>query len=197
MKNFIVFLAFAGLFVVLPVFIYNRLIRARNEYRNAFAQIDVQLKRRHDLIPNLVTTVEAYLKHEKHTLEAVTQARNHAASLLQAAAAQPDNASDILSLTASEQQLTSALRNLNVAIEAYPELHAEQAIRDLHEELAGVENRVAFARQGFNDCVTAYNIYRNQFPNSVVANRFGHTADASLLEIEDPQEYRQAPVVRF
>ena len=193
MKNFIVFLAFAGLFVVLPVFIYNRLIRARNEYRNAFAQIQVQLKRRHDLIPNLVTTVEAYLKHEKHTLEAVTQARNHAASLLQAAAAQPDNASDILSLTASEQQLTSALRNLNVAIEAYPELHAEQAIRDLHEELAGVENRVAFARQAYNDAVMEYNNARETFPASLFADFFGHKRNAALLQFEDHTAIQQAP----
>ena len=193
MKNFIVFLVLAGLFVARPIWIYNRLIRARNEYRNAFAQIQVQLKRRHDLIPNLVTTAEAYLKHESHTLEAVTMARNNAAALLQAAAAQPGNLAGMLSLAEGEQQLTAALRNLNVAVEAYPELRAEQTVKDLHEELAGTENRVSFARQAYNDAVMEYNNARETFPASLFAAFFGHPQNAALLQFDDHSEIQQSP----
>lgn len=163
--DWLVLLLLIGLLVVLPVTVYNRLVRARNEYLNAFAQIQVQLKRRHDLIPNLVESTRAYLEHESQTLEAVIQARNRAAGLLESAAAgkQGGTAADMLSLAAGEHQLSAALRDLSVTVEAYPELKADQSVQALTEELAGAENRVAFARQAYNDAVLAYNNARETF----------------------------------
>ncbi|TXH62788.1 MAG: LemA family protein [Tolumonas sp.] len=197
MTGFLVVLGLLLLIIFWMVSIYNQLVTLKGRYQNGFAQIEVQLKRRYDLIPNLVETAKGYMQHESKTLSAVTEARNAALAGLKAATAAPGNSAAMQQLATAEQQLHGALQGLNVQIEAYPELKANENMLQLSEELTATENRVAFARQGFNDCVTAYNIYRNQFPNSVVANRFGHTADASLLEIEYPQEYRQAPVVRF
>lgn len=193
--GWLVLLALFCLLGVLPIVVYNRLVRAQNAYKNAFAQIQVQLKRRHDLIPNLVETVRAYLQHESQTLEAVIQARNHAAGLLQAAGANAGNAPDMLPLAQGEQQLTAALRNLNVAVEAYPELKADQTLRDLHEELAGAENRVAFARQAYNDAVQDYNNARETFPASLLADFFGHNKNAVPLQFADYAAIQTPPKV--
>ena len=175
--------------------IYNQLVALKAQYENGFAQIEVQLRRRYDLIPNLVETVKGYLKHENSTLTAVIEARNVANTLLQAASLHPSDSGAIQQLGQAESRLAQALGGLNVQLEAYPELKANENIRQLFEELTATENRVAFARQAFNDGVTDYNIFRKQFPAVLVATRTGHTEDASLLEIENPEQYREAPKV--
>lgn len=177
--------------------IYNRLVSLRNRYQNAFAQIEVQLKRRYDLIPNLVETAKAYMSHERETLESVIQARNQAASGLEEAAAKPGDAAAMRDLAGSEGALTGALGRLNVVMEAYPDLKANQNMMQLSEELTSTENKVAFARQSFNDQVMAYNTYRQSFPPVVLAPVFGHGEDASLLEFEDSAEIQAAPEVSF
>ncbi len=178
--------------------IYNSLVALANRYRNAFAQIDVQLKRRYDLIPNLVETAKAYLGHERETLEAVTNARNAAMAGLARAAKDPSDATAIQALGAAETALGGALGRLSVAVEAYPDLKANQNMMQLSEELSSTENRVAFARQAFNDAVAAYNTCRQSFPQVLIANRFGHAKDATLLEIDTPRETLQvAPKVSF
>jgi len=184
-----------GLFYLIAI--YNRLVALRNRFRNAFAQIEVQLKRRHDLIPNLVEIAKRYLQHERETLEAVVVARQGAVAGLTRAAANPADAGAILGLGRAEGVLTSALGRLNVVVEAYPDLKADANLRQLHEELASTENRVAFARQSFNDEVMAYNTYRQSFPQRLVAGLFGHGADARWLEFEDSAAIQQAPQVRF
>jgi LemA protein len=161
------FLVVLGLLVLVTfwlVSIYNQLVTLKGRYQNGFAQIEVQLKRRYDLIPNLVETAKGYLQHESKTLTAVTEARNAALAGLKAATAAPGNSQAMQQLAAAEQQLHGALQGLSIQIEAYPELKANENMLQLSEELTATENRVAFARQGFNDSVTAYNIYRNQFP---------------------------------
>lgn len=175
--------------------IFNTLVSLKNRYLNAFAQIEVQLKRRHDLIPNLVEATRAYLTHERETLERVISARNDAATLLKAAAANPSDASAIHKLSLGEGLLQQALGKLNVAVEAYPDLKANENIAHLTEELASTENRVAFARQAFNDGVTEYNTYRQSFPQNILAPTFGHKQDAALLEFEDKVAIQQAPKV--
>ncbi|MGQ9821966.1 MAG: LemA family protein [Thermogutta sp.] len=181
--------------VLLVIGIYNKLVTLRNRYRNAFAQIDVQLKRRYDLIPNLVETAKGYLKHERETLEAVIQARNQAAAAGQKAASQPGDPQAMRSLAGAEGQLSAALGRLFVVVEAYPDLKANQNMLALQEELTSTENKISFARQAFNDAVTAYNIARETFPSVVFAGMFGfHPAD--LFEIEEPDQ-REAPKVSF
>jgi LemA protein len=177
--------------------IYNRLVSLKNRYQNAFAQIEVQLKRRYDLIPNLVETAKAYIKHERETLEAVIAARNAAATGLAAAAADPGNAAAIKDLAGQEGALAGALNRFNVVMEAYPDLKANQNMMQLSEELTATENKVAFSRQAFNDQVMAYNSYRQSFPPVTVAGFFGHGADASLLEFEDSEQIQDAPKVSF
>lgn len=187
-----------GVLVALVFFIftiYNGLILARNQYKNAFAQIDVQLTRRHDLIPNLVETVKGYMSHERETLEAVIQARNGAVNGLKAAAADPGNPGAMRQLAGAENQLTQTLGRLFALSEAYPDLKANQNMMQLSEELATTENRVAFARQAYNDAVMSYNNKREVVPNNLVAGMFNFTA-AQLLEIED-KAMRQAPKVSF
>ncbi|TNF33462.1 MAG: LemA family protein [Gammaproteobacteria bacterium] len=183
--------------VLFVVTIYNRLVQLRNRYQNAFSQIEVQLKRRYDLIPNLVETAKAYLTHERETLEAVTAARNQALAGLQAAARDPGNADAIRQLASAEGALGGALGRLNVAVEAYPDLKANQNILQVQEELTTTENKVAFSRQAFNDSVMEYNTYRQSFPPVVFAGWFGHSKDASLLEFEDSKQIQQAPKVQF
>lgn len=190
-----VLLGLLVLFVVFVVGIYNRLVTARNAYKNAFSQIDVQLTRRYDLIPNLVETVRGYLKHERETLEAVIRARNAAVTGLRAAAASPGDPAALQQLAGAENALSGALGRLFVVAEAYPDLKASQNMMQLSEELTSTENKVAFARQAFNDAVMSYNTTREVFPNSVVAGAFGFDP-AQLLEIEGPQK-REAPKVSF
>ncbi|MFD2191714.1 LemA family protein [Pistricoccus aurantiacus] len=179
------------------VAIYNRLVALANRYRNAFAQIEVQLKRRHELIPNLVETAKAYMRHERETLEAVTVARNQAMSGLQSASARPGDASAMAALADGEQALGAALGRLNLVMEAYPELQASGNMQQLSEELTSTENRVAFARQAYNDAVMRYNTYRQSFPPVVLAPSFGHKEDAALLSFEDSAAIQQAPQVAF
>ena len=183
------------LFLLWAVGIYNGLVTARNGYKNAFAQIDVQLQRRHDLIPNIVETAKGYLKHERETLEAVIQARNSAQAGLNAAKANPGDAAAMQQLGAAENQLTQTLGRLFALAEAYPDLKANQNMMQVTEELTSTENRVAFARQAFNDAVMAYNNKREVFPNNIVAGLFGFQP-AALLEIEKPEQ-RAAPQVKF
>ena len=181
--------------VLFAVTIYNRLIAGRNRYKNAFAQIDVQLTRRHDLIPNLVETAKGYIKHERETLEAVIQARNAAVTGLQAAAADPTNPEAIRRLSEAESGLSGALGRLFALSEAYPDLKANQNMMQLSEELTTTENKVAFARQAYNDSVMDYNTLRESFPNNFVAGWFAFKP-AELLEIEDEAK-REVPKVSF
>ena len=173
---------------------YNRLVTLRNLFKNAFAQIDVQLKRRYDLIPNLVETAKAYMKHERETLEAVIAARNQAAGAVNQASSDPGNAQAMALLSGAESALTGALGRLFALAEAYPDLKANQTMMQLSEELTSTENRVAFARQAFNDAVMTYNTAREVFPTVLIAGAFQFNA-ASLLEIETSE--RDAPRVAF
>jgi LemA protein len=193
--SFLVFLAVLAAIVFWGIGIYNRLVNERNRVKNAFAQIDVQLTRRYDLIPNLVEAVKGYMKHERETLEAVINARNAASSSLDAAKADPANALAMKELGASEGALTSALGKLFALSEAYPDLKANQNMMQFQEELASTENKVAFSRQAFNDTVLQYNNSTQNFPNNVIAGFFSFEA-ASFLEI-DSEETREAPDVSF
>ena len=184
---------------ILPVLyfigVYNKLVQLRNRFKNAFAQIDVQLKRRYDLIPNLVETARGYLKHERETLEGVIAARNQAASAEKRASAAPDDPEAISQLIGAESVLASSLGRLFALVEAYPDLKANQNMMQLSEELTSTENKIAFARQAFNDEVMLYNTAREVFPNNLIADAFNF-APARLLEIETPEE-RVAPKVSF
>ena len=181
--------------VLFAITIYNRLVTGRNRFKNAFAQIDVQLTRRYDLIPNLVETAKGYMKHERETLEAVINARNTAVSGLKAAAADPSNPEAMKKLADAEQGLSGALGRLFALSEAYPDLKANENMMQLSEELTTTENKVAFARQAYNDAVMNYNTLRESFPNNFFAGWFAFRA-AELLEIED-QSMREAPKVSF
>jgi LemA protein len=193
--SFLVFLGIIAAIVFWAIGIYNGLVNKRNRVRNAFAQIDVQLTRRYDLIPNLVEAVKGYMKHERETLEAVIQARNNAVSSLDAAKADPANAEAMKKLGASEGALGSALGRLFALSEAYPDLKANQNMMQFQEELASTENKVAFSRQAFNDAVLIFNNAAENFPNNVIAGFFSFKL-ASFLEIES-EEMRDAPEVSF
>jgi LemA protein len=188
-------LGIAVLIVFVVIGIYNGLVTARNAYKNAFAQIDVQLTRRHDLIPNLVETAKGYLAHERQTLEAVITARNAAVAGLKNAASKPGDPAAVQQLAGAENALSGALGRLFALAEAYPDLKANQNMMQLSEELTTTENKVAFSRQAYNDSVMTYNNKREQFPGSVIAGMFTFLP-AQLLEIESPQK-REVPKVSF
>ncbi len=192
--GWIVLLVLLGLALIF-VSSYNRLVTARNAFKNAFAQIDVQLTRRYDLIPNLVEIAKGYIKHERETLEAVIQARNAAYAGLKAAASDPGNAAAVQKLAGADQLLGGALGRLMAVAEAYPDLKANQTMMQLSEELTSTENKVAFARQAYNDAVMTYNNIREVFPSSVAANMLGFQP-AQPLDIAKP-EAREAPKVSF
>ena len=195
MTSFLIFLAVLAIIVFWAIAMYNRLVNERNRVRNGFAQIDVQLTRRYDLIPNLVEAVKGYMKHERETLEAVITARNNAVSSLDAAKVDPANAEAIKKLGASEGALGSILGRLFALSEAYPDLKANENMMQFQEELASTENKVAFARQAFNDTVLSYNNTVENFPNNFIAGMFSFDS-ASFLDIEAP-EVREAPEVSF
>ena len=189
-----IFTAVAVAVVVLAVAIYNRLVVLRNRFKNAFAQIDVQLKRRYDLIPNLVESVKGYLQHERGTLEAVVQARGSAVNAAQRAAAAPGDPSAMQGLSQAEGALGGALGRLLAVFEQYPDLKANQNVLALQEELSSTENKVAFARQAYNDSVMEYNTRRESFPDTILAGMFRFDA-AELLQATESAEERKAPKV--
>ncbi|MBU2709097.1 LemA family protein [Zooshikella marina] len=182
--------------VVYVISIYNNLVSKRNTYKNAFAQIEVQLKRRYDLIPNLIETAKGYMQHEQQTLTKVIEARNAAANMLKDLAQHltPDQ---VRKFSEAEQTLTGAMGQFNVVVENYPDLKANQNMMQFAEELTSTENKVSRARQFYNDAVTDYNNFRQSFPPVFFANMFGHSQDAGLLEFEDSAAIQQAPKVSF
>jgi LemA protein len=194
--GWLIFLGLIAVVVFWAIGAYNRLVDLRNRFKNAFAQIDVQLKRRYDLIPNLVETAKGYMKHERETLEAVIKARNTAVTANAAAAANPGNPAAMQGLMSAEGALTGALSKLFALAEAYPDLKANQNMMQLSEELTGTENKIAFSRQAFNDSVMTYNTATQQFPSNVLAGMFGFTA-AELLQATESAEERQAVRVQF
>lgn len=191
--SLLVILGVVVLLVVFGISIYNRLVRLRNRFKNAFAQIDVQLKRRYDLIPNLVETAKGYLKHERETLEAVIQARNAAANANEKAAADPGDPDAVKGLLGAESALTGAMGKFFALAEAYPDLKANQNMAQLTEELTSTENKIAFARQAYNDAVMTYNTARETFPNVLIAGPGGFR-EAQLFEIENEAERENVKV---
>lgn len=199
MPPLIIVLIVLAVFAMLALFMftgaYNGLIKLRNRYENAYSQIDVQLKRRHDLIPNLVEMVKGYMKHEQETLTAVIAARNTAVTAQKAAAANPGDPASMQNMAKAESGLNGALGRLLMISEQYPDLKANQNMMSLQEELTSTENKVSYARQGYNDAVTSYNTKRETFPTVILAGIMGF-GDAELLSVDDPEE-RKAPTVSF
>ena len=191
-----IFLAVVAALVIWMIATYNGLVTVRNRFRNAFSQIDVQLKRRYDLIPNLVESVKGYIQHERGTLEAVVKARGSAVSAAQAAAAKPGDPAAMQGLAQAEGALGGALGRLIAVFEQYPDLKANQNVLGLQEELSSTENKIAFSRQAYNDSVMEYNTRRESFPDNIFAGMFGFTA-AELLQSTDTAEERKAPKVSF
>jgi LemA protein len=194
--GFWIFLAVIAALVVWAIGIYNGLVAARNRFKNAFSQIDVQLKRRYDLIPNLVETAKGYIKHERETLEAVIKARNQAVAAASAAGANPGNAAAMQQLGQAEGALSGVLGRMFALAESYPDLKANQNMLSLQEELSSTENKVAFARQAFNDAVMEYNTARESFPQNFFAGAFGF-GPAELLQATESAEERKVPQVKF
>lgn len=195
MTTTLIGLAVIAVVVIYIIAIYNRLVSLRNRFKNGFAQIDVQLQRRHDLIPNLVEAAKAYLSHERNTLTEVMEARNNAVSAQKDAASDPADGAKIQKLSSAENMLSRALANFYAVAENYPELKANETIQQLMEELSSTENRVAFSRQAYNDEVMGFNTYREKFPNNIIAGLFAFKA-TEQLQLENP-EARTAPKVSF
>lgn len=191
MSSLTVFMLVLGIALVAAVALYNKLVRQKNAVTNSFAQIDVQLKRRYDLIPNLVEVAKKYVQHERETLEAVTSARNQAASAAKTAKADPGSIATLAALNTAEASLGGALSRLMAVVEAYPDLKADASLGRLHEELTSTEGRIGFARQGFNDAVLDYNNTAEQFPGNIIAGIFRFKS-AAMLESTTSQEERQA-----
>lgn len=187
-------LIFTGLYVVV---IYNNLVAKKNQIDNGFAQIEVQLKRRYDLIPNLIEVAKKYMAHEKETLEAVIAARNEASKSLAKIESHLDDTNAVAQFNQAEQGLVGAMSKMNFVMEAYPELKANENMMQLSEELSTTENRISYARQAYNDFVLAFNTYRQSFPQNLLANTFGFTSNAKMLEFEDSQAMQAAPKVSF
>ncbi|MEN8146154.1 MAG: LemA family protein [Campylobacterota bacterium] len=189
-----------GILVLLGLYaisIYNNLVAKKNQIDNGFAQIEVQLKRRYDLIPNLIKVAKKYMEHESETLEAVIAARNEASNSLAKMESRLDDPKAVAQFNEAEQGLVGAMGKMSFVMEAYPELKANENMMQLTEELTTTENRIAFARQAFNDFVLAFNTYRQSFPQNQVANMFGFTTDAKMLEFEDSKAMQAAPDVSF
>ena len=197
MTIFWLLLAVIAILAIYGINIYNQLIQLKNYCENAFAQIEVQLKRRYDLIPNIVDTVKGYIKHERETLDSVVKARGEALNGLAAAKGDLTNENNMQDFANKEQALSQAMGRLNVVVEAYPDLKANENILALQEELTTTENKVAFARQAYNDAVTEYNTYKKTFPSLLVAKWFGHGQDAVFLNYADREEFQKAPSVDF
>ncbi|WP_111497760.1 LemA family protein [Marinobacter bohaiensis] len=195
MTTTLIGLAVIAAVVIFVIAIYNRLVSLRNRFKNGFSQIDVQLQRRHDLIPNLVESTKAYMAHERNTLTEVMEARNQAVSAQKDAAGDPADGQRIQKLSSAENMLSRALANFYAVAENYPELKANETVQQMMEELSSTENRVAFARQAYNDEVMVYNTYREKFPNNVIAGFFAFKP-SEQLQLENP-EARQAPKVSF
>jgi len=195
--SFIIVLVLIVALVLYVIGIYNRLVSLKNRFENAFAQIEVQLKRRYDLIPNLIETAKGYMKHERETLESVVAARNGASAMLDAARANPGSEVAMNNLAKAESNLNASMGKFNLLVEAYPDIKANENMMQLSEELTTTENKVAFSRQAFNDTVTAYNEYRQSFPPVFLATTFGHPTDATLLVMPDSEAIQEAPKVSF
>ena len=196
MTGLLIFFAIVGIIIFYIVSLYNGLVAKRNNYKNAFSQIDVQLKRRYDLIPNLVETVKGYIKHERETLEAVIAARNTALAASKQAAAHPGDPGSMQALSGAEGLLTGALGRLFAVAESYPDLKANQNVLQLQEELTSTENRISFARQAYNDGVTTYNTDCEKFPTTIIAGMFNFAKAELLASTESPEE-RKVPKVSF
>lgn len=196
MPENLVYWIIIGTFIIYIIYIYNSLIALRAKHKNFFSQIDIQLKRRYDLIPNLVETAKKYMSHEEETLTKVIQARNNAQDSL-SKAKNDLNPKNLQDLAQNENSFVSALGGLNFVMEDYPELKADGIIKNLQEELSSTENKISFARQAYNDSVMRYNIFRQSFPNNIISNIFGHSIDASLLEFDDASKIQENVKVTF
>lgn len=192
-----VFLGLALFAIVACVSIFNSIVRKKNAYKNGWSQIDVQMKRRHDLIPSLVETVKGYMSHERETLEAIVKARTNASEKLKEAESNVGSASAMGGLAGAENMLGAAMGRVNLLVENYPDLKSNENFIKLQEEIASTENRISFARQAYNDSVMAFNAYRQTFPAVIIASMTGHTEDAALLEFADAAEIVVAPKVSF